>query len=102
MFGYMLSETLGKWHFWLMLIGFNLTFGPMHILGLQGMPRRTYTYENGYGFDFWNLVATIGAFIIAVSVLVFLVNVVVAAGARAGGRASGAGPTRGTPAASSG
>jgi cytochrome c oxidase subunit I len=43
-FGYLLNELLGKWHFWLMLIGFNLTFGPMHILGLQGMPRRIYTY----------------------------------------------------------
>ena len=50
-FGRMLSETLGKWHFWLMLIGFNLTFGPMHILGLQGMPRRTYPYAPGMGFD---------------------------------------------------
>jgi cytochrome c oxidase subunit 1 len=59
-----------------MLIGFNLTFGPMHILGLQGMSRRIYTYEEGLGFDVWNLVETIGAFIIAVSVLVFLANVV--------------------------
>ena len=52
-----------------MLIGFNLTFGPMHILGLQGMPRRIYTYDAGYGFDLWNMVATIGAFILAFSVL---------------------------------
>jgi cytochrome c oxidase subunit I len=74
-FGYLLNETLGKVHFWLMLIGFNLTFGPMHILGLQGMARRTYTYEEGLGFDAWNMVATIGAFTIAVSVLVFMVNV---------------------------
>ncbi len=59
-----------------MLIGFNLTFGPMHILGLQGMPRRIYTYEEGLGFDVWNLVSSIGAFIIAVSILVFLVNVI--------------------------
>ena len=44
-FGYMLNEKLGKWNFWMMLIGFNLTFGPMHILGLQGMPRRIYTYR---------------------------------------------------------
>ncbi len=75
-FGYMLNEKMGKVNFWLMLIGFNLTFGPMHILGLQGMSRRIYTYEDGYGFDVWNMVATIGAFTIAVSVLVFLVNVV--------------------------
>ena len=46
-FGYKLNERLGKWHFWLTIIGLNLTFGPMHIVGLQGMPRRTYTYEDG-------------------------------------------------------
>jgi len=76
-FGHQLSEGLGKWHFWLNLIGFNLTFGPMHILGLQGMSRRIYTYEEGYGFDFWNLVATIGAFTIAVSMLVFIANIAI-------------------------
>jgi cytochrome c oxidase subunit I len=76
-FGYTLSETIGKWHFWLILIGFNLTFGPMHILGLQGMPRRTYTYREGYGFDLWNMVSTIGAFTIAVSMLVFFANIIV-------------------------
>jgi cytochrome c oxidase subunit I len=74
-FGYRLNDRVGKVHFWLMLIGFNLTFGPMHMLGLQGQPRRTYTYEDGFGFTFWNLVATIGAFLIALSVLVFLGNV---------------------------
>ena len=59
-----------------MLIGFNLTFVPMHILGLQGMPRRIYTLPRGHrAVDFWNLVATIGAFIIALSVLMFLINV---------------------------
>jgi cytochrome c oxidase subunit 1 len=74
-FGHMLNEKLGKWHFWLWFIGFNVTFGPMHILGLEGMPRRIYTYDKGLGLDFWNMVATVGAFTIAVSVLVFLVNV---------------------------
>jgi cytochrome c oxidase subunit 1 len=74
-FGYMLSEKLGKWHFWTLLIGFNLTFGPMHILGLQGMPRRMHTYIDGYGFNFWNLVATIGAFAIAASMLIFAWNI---------------------------
>jgi cytochrome c oxidase subunit 1 len=74
-FGYMLDDRWGKWHFWLQLIGFNLTFGPMHILGLQGMPRRQYTYLPGYGFEFWNQVATVGAFIIALSVLVLIANV---------------------------
>ena len=74
--GRMYSEGVGKLHFWLMLIGFNLTFGPMHLLGLQGMPRRIASYGEGLGFDFWNLVATIGAFTIAVSILVFMWNVV--------------------------
>jgi cytochrome c oxidase subunit 1 len=72
----MLSEGIGKVNFWLMLIGFNLTFAPFHILGLEGMPRRIYRYQPGLGFDFWNMVSTIGAFLIAVSVLVFLYNVV--------------------------
>ncbi len=73
-FGFFLGERLGKWHFWLTIIGFNLTFGPMHILGLQGMMRRTYTYTDGQGFNLWNMVATIGAFTIAVSLIVFMVN----------------------------
>jgi cytochrome c oxidase subunit 1 len=72
--GKQLSEPLGKLQFWLMLIGFNLTFGPFHILGLQGMPRRVYTYPGNRGWDFWNFAATIGSFIIALSVLVFIVN----------------------------
>jgi cytochrome c oxidase subunit I len=74
-FGRVLSEGLGKAHFWLTFVGFNMTFGPMHVLGLQGMPRRIYRYEAGLGFDFWNFVATIGAFIIALSVVVFVWNV---------------------------
>src|SRR5438034_34799 len=60
-FGRMLDERIGKLHFWLMAIGFNLTFGPMHILGLQGMPRRIQTYPATLGLGVWNLVATIGA-----------------------------------------
>src|SRR3954469_11230458 len=74
-FGYRLNEKLGKWHFWLILLGMKRTFGPMHVLALRGRPRRTYTYKNGYGLNFWNMVATIGAFTIALSVLVFLLNV---------------------------
>ena len=74
-FGKMLDEKVGKMNFWLMVIGFNLTFAPMHILGLQGMVRRTYQYPKDYGFDFWNMIATIGAFLIAISVLVFFYNV---------------------------
>jgi cytochrome c oxidase subunit 1 len=76
-FGKLLNERLGVLNFWLMFIGFNLAFGPMHILGLQGMPRRIYTYSEGMGWDFWNLVETIGAFTIALSVLVFIVNAVI-------------------------
>ncbi len=72
--GHFLNDKLGKLHFWIMLIGFNLTFGPFHILGLQGMPRRIYTYPEGKGWDFWNFASTIGSFLIAFSVLVFLYN----------------------------
>ncbi len=74
-FGYQLSERLGSWHFWLILIGMNLTFGPMHIIGLEGQPRRTYTYQKGYGYDVWNMIETIGAFVIATAVLIFLINI---------------------------
>jgi cytochrome c oxidase subunit 1 len=76
-FGFKLSDKLGKWHFWLILIAFNLTFGPMHILGLQGMPRRMHTYIADYGFELWNMVATIGSFLIAVAMLVFVANILV-------------------------
>jgi cytochrome c oxidase subunit 1 len=74
-FGHFLDERRGKIHFWTMLIGFNLTFGPMHVLGLQGMSRRIDTYSSGFGFEFWNLVATIGSYILGASVLYFLWNV---------------------------
>ena len=76
-FGHTLREGLGKLNFWLWFIGFNLTFGPHHLLGLNGMPRRIYTYPEGMGWDFWNLISTIGAYTIALSVVVFLVNVAV-------------------------
>jgi cytochrome c oxidase subunit 1 len=75
-FGRVLSEAWGKLNFWLMLVGFNLAFGPMHILGLQGMPRRIQSYPESLGLAFWNMASTIGAFVIAISVLVFLVNAV--------------------------
>jgi cytochrome c oxidase subunit 1 len=74
--GKLLDERLGKVHFWLMLLGFNMTFFPQHYLGLIGMPRRIYTYAGDLGWNFWNLVSTIGAFTIAVSVLVFIANVI--------------------------
>jgi len=72
--GKLLDEKLGKWHFWLVLIGFNLTFAPMHILGLNGMPRRTYRYPEGLGFEFWNFLATLGSFLIAFSMLFLFWN----------------------------
>jgi cytochrome c oxidase subunit 1 len=75
MFGRMLNESLGKLHFWLMLIGFNLTFFPMHFVGLNGMARRTYTYPEGLGFETLNQIETAGSFVLAGSFLVFLVNV---------------------------
>jgi cytochrome c oxidase subunit I len=74
--GRLLNEKLGKWNFWTMLVGFNVTFFPMHILGLTGMPRRTYRYPSGMGWDTLNLVETIGAFIIATSVLIMFVNMI--------------------------
>ncbi len=75
-FGRQLSEAIGKVAFWILLIGFNLTFGPMHILGLAGMIRRQYTYPESLGLTLWNQVATFGSLLIALSVLVFIVNVV--------------------------
>ncbi|MEX0682986.1 MAG: cytochrome c oxidase subunit I [Dehalococcoidia bacterium] len=72
--GRYLNETMGHVHFWLMFIGFNLTFFPMHISGLLGMPRRIYTYSGDMGWDMWNLISTIGAFTIAASVALFIVN----------------------------
>jgi cytochrome c oxidase subunit 1 len=73
--GRLLNEHLGKWHFWLFFIGFNTTFFPLHILGLAGMPRRVYTYLPSLGWGPLNLLATIGAGILSMSVIVFLVNV---------------------------
>jgi cytochrome c oxidase subunit 1 len=81
-FGKCLNEKIGKWNFWLMIIGMNMTFGPMHIVGLQGQPRRMYVWSReraGEGFfnlGFWNLVESIGAFVLAVGVLMFIINVV--------------------------
>jgi len=74
MTGRMYNERLGKLQFWLMLIAFNITFFPMHILGTEGMPRRYYTYEAGMGWEIWNLIETIGAFLLAFSVLLFIWN----------------------------
>ena len=75
--GRLLHEGWGLLHFWLMFIGFNLTFQPMMVLGMLGMPRRIYTYQEGLGWEVLNFVSTVGAFTIAVSILVFIYNVVV-------------------------
>ncbi len=75
MFGFLLDEGLGKLHFWLMLIGMNLTFFPMHFVGLHGMPRRVYTYPAGLGFETMNLIETIGSFVLGASFLVMLWNI---------------------------
>ena len=72
--GRMYNEALGKLHFWIFMIGFNMTFGPMHWLGLNGMVRRTWVYANEADLAQWNMVVTIGAFIIALGVLVFMGN----------------------------
>jgi len=75
MSGRMLDETLGKVHFVIMFVGFNLTFFPMHMLGLAGMPRRIADYSGTAGWNDWNLAATIGGFLIAASILPFIWNV---------------------------
>jgi cytochrome c oxidase subunit I+III len=77
-FGRMLNERLGKWNFWTMAVGFNLTFFPMHQLGLEGMPRRVHTYMDGLGWNDLNLLATVGAAVLFLSVALFLVNVAMA------------------------
>ena len=76
MTGRMLSEKLGKWHFWLFLIGFHLTFDFMHVPGLLGMPRRIYTYEADRGWMIWNMIISSGALVQAVATLLFVYNMV--------------------------
>ena len=73
--GKMLDEKLATWQFWTMMIGFNMTFFPMHILGLKGMPRRIYDYAPDRGWTFWNQVETVGTYILGVAMLIFLYNV---------------------------
>jgi cytochrome c oxidase subunit I len=76
MTGRMMNERLGRWNFWIMFIGMNVTFFPMHILGLRGMPRRVYTYPAGLGWDGLNQLETVGAYVFAFGVLLFVINVV--------------------------
>ena len=74
MFGRMLDDTLGKWHFWLLFVGFWLTFMPQYVVGLKGMPRRVASYPSNLGWQIYNELSTIGAFIIAISFAIMLWN----------------------------
>jgi cytochrome c oxidase subunit 1 len=85
MFGRMLDERLGKISFWLIFVGMNVTFFPMHMLGLLGMPRRIYTYSYGGVWEWYNLTSTIGSGVMALGILLFFVNIVKTA--RSGARA---------------
>ena len=71
-----MNETLGKASFWVMFIGFNLTFFVQHSLGLSGMPRRIYTYQANQGWTTYNLISTVGSFILAVGIVMTIINVV--------------------------
>jgi cytochrome c oxidase subunit I+III len=77
MTGRMLSERLGKWSFWTMLVSFNVTFFPMHLLGQRGMARRVYTYDRGLGWDFLNLIVSIGSALFGIGTLLTLINIVI-------------------------
>ncbi len=74
--GRMLSETLAKWHFWLFVLGFHLTFDFMHVPGLLGMPRRIYTYEAGRGWEVWNLIVSAGAVFQTIATIIFVYNMI--------------------------
>jgi cytochrome c oxidase subunit 1 len=87
--GRLMNEPLGKAHFWLTLIGMNLTFFPMHFLGMLGMPRRIFTYGDNMGFNAMNMVISIGSFIVALGTLVFAINL---AWSWKRGRVAGANP----------
>ena len=79
MFGVKLGERLGAWCFWLMLVGFNLAFFPMHILGVEGMPRRVFTYPNTGALPELNLIATVGSYVMLAGVVAFALNVIISA-----------------------
>lgn len=72
--GRLLDERWGQWNFWFMFVGFHIAFFPQHIVGLLGMPRRYYTYPPDFGWDIYNVISTIGAFIFAVGVFIFVIN----------------------------
>jgi cytochrome c oxidase subunit 1 len=75
--GRFMNERLGQVHFWLTMVGMVLVFLTMHYIGVLGMPRRVYTYADGQGWDLWNLIETVGAYMIALGVLVFMVNILI-------------------------
>ena len=87
MFGRLLDERLGKWHFWLLFVGFNLTFLPQHMLGLLGMPRRIFTYHHGGLWEAYNMISTVGSGVMTIAVAVFILNVYVTQVLRRGVRA---------------
>lgn len=74
MFGRLMNEKLGKWHFWLNFIAMNLTFFPMHFSGMLGMPRRIYTYDSGQGWDVYNAISTYGVYLLIFATLIFVYN----------------------------
>ncbi len=80
--GRLMNETIGKINFWIVFVGFNLTFFPMHFSGLNGMPRRIYTYDSSMGWDLMNMISSVGSGLLAVGMLVFVYNLV--RGARKG------------------
>ncbi len=84
--GRMLNERLGRWNFWLLFLGVHMTFGPMHVVGLLGMPRRIYTYAEETGWGIWNLISSLGLLLIIPGLAVFCWNIVFSyrKGARAG------------------
>jgi cytochrome c oxidase subunit I len=86
MTGRMPNERIGRWSFWLMFLGFNATFFPMHLVGLAGMPRRVYTYASGLGWDDWNMLISLGAFVFAIGAVLSIGNFLIASrrGRRAG------------------
>ncbi len=74
--GRLLNTRLGLWHFWVFTIGFHLTFDPQHFLGILGMPRRIYTYQEGRGWEFLNMLSTIGAIIQGIGAIIFIINMI--------------------------
>ncbi|MDQ3781728.1 MAG: cbb3-type cytochrome c oxidase subunit I, partial [Actinomycetota bacterium] len=72
--GRMMNERLGRWNFWLLFVGVNITFFPMHIVGLMGMPRRVYTYPPGLGWETYNMISTVGVFVILAGIGAFVLN----------------------------